>query len=130
MLSYTLNLTGGHMEKQAYFDLVVSHAQDMQAKYGVYTSVCISMSCVESSWGESHEATVDKNILGIKTPGNHNPSLNISQGDYATDDGGYYCHYDSWADCIDDYGYFLRNWLFDYIVYRLGDSPCYYSPDL
>lgn len=97
------------MEKQAYFNIVVPLAQAENAKYGVLASVCIAMSCVESTWGDSHEASVDNNILGIKIPGNHNPDFTITQGDYATDDGGYYAHYQSWAECVDDYGYFLRN---------------------
>lgn len=97
------------MSTQEYLNTVAPLAQSEQAKYGIYSSVCIAMSCVESSWGQSLASSNDNNILGIKYPGVHNPDLTISQGSYATDDGGYYCHYESWSDCIDDYGYFLRN---------------------
>ena len=88
---------------------IASAAQAGFTKYGILASVTIAQAAIESTWGTSIAYTTDNNMFGIKVPGVHNPSLNISTGTEATDDGGNYAHYDSWEDSVDDHGYFLRN---------------------
>lgn len=97
--------------QQAFIDYIAPKAQEGYKKYGVFPSVTIAQACWESIWGNYEGAVVakDNNFFGIKYPGNHDPSLKISQGSWATDDGGNYCHYESGGDSCIDHGYFLRN---------------------
>ena len=37
----------------------------------------------------------------------HDPTITITVGSWATDDGGYYCHYTLWVDSVKDHIYFL-----------------------
>lgn len=96
-------------EQQNFINFLVPLAQKSHKDYGVFASVTIAQACYESTWGTSYLANHDNALFGIKTPGNHNPNLTITQGSWATDDGGYYCHYLSREDSVDDHGYFLRN---------------------
>ena len=97
--------------QQEFIDYIAPKAQEGYKKYGVFASVCIAQACWESAWGNYEGAVVakDNNFFGIKYPGNHDPSLKISQGSWATDDGGNYTHYESGGDSCIDHGYFLRN---------------------
>lgn len=96
-------------EQQEFINYLIPKAKAAYEKYGVFASVTIAQACYESTWGTSYLAKHDNALFGIKTPGNHNPDLTITQGSWATDDGGYYCHYLSWDDSVDDHGYFLKN---------------------
>ena len=92
----------------AFIEKIKQGAIDTQSKYGVFASVTIAQAIIESTYGTSYLATTDNNLFGVKIYGNHDPSLTITQGTYATDGaGGYYCHYQSWADSLQDHGYFL-----------------------
>jgi cell wall-associated NlpC family hydrolase len=94
----------------SFINNVYQGAQDGQTKYGIFASVTIAQGALESTWGTSPLAQTDNNLFGIKTGGAHDPSITISQGTAPTDGtGGYYCHYNSWADSILDHGYFLKN---------------------
>jgi cell wall-associated NlpC family hydrolase len=97
------------MSNQDFINKIVNGAKKGYQKYGILPSVTIAQAINESGWGNSYLARTDNNLFGIKYNGNHNPNLNISQGTWATDDGGYYTHYNSWDDSIDDHGYFLAN---------------------
>lgn len=91
----------------AFISQIKDGAINTQKKYGVFASVTLAQAIIESAFGTSYLARQDNNLFGVKIYGNHDSTLTISQGSYATDDGGYYCHYQSWADSILDHGYFL-----------------------
>lgn len=97
------------MTNQEFLNKVIPGAQKTYEKYGIFASITIAQAINESGWGRSYLAKTDYNLFGIKYPGNHEPSLRISKGTWATDDGGYYTHYQSWGDSIVDHGYFLKN---------------------
>lgn len=97
------------MSNQDFINKIVAGAKKGYEKYGILPSVTIAQAINESGWGNSYLARTDNNLFGIKYPGNHSPDLKISQGTYATDDGGYYTHYESWSDSVEDHGYFLAN---------------------
>lgn len=97
------------MSNQDFINRVLPGAKKTFQKYGIFPSITIAQAINESGWGGSSLAKTDKNLFGIKYPGNHDPSLKISKGTWATDDGGYYTHYESWDDSIIDHGYFLKN---------------------
>lgn len=97
------------MSNQDFINKILSGAKKTFEKYGIFPSITIAQAINESGWGKSRLASTDNNLFGIKYPGNHDPSLKIKQGSWATDDGGYYTHYESWADSIIDHGYFLKN---------------------
>ncbi|EKQ56263.1 MULTISPECIES: glucosaminidase domain-containing protein [unclassified Clostridium] len=97
-------------EQQDFINKIVKGAQKGYEKYGVFASVTIAQACLESTWGTSPLARRDNNLFGIKYGGNHDPSLTITQGSQPTDGtGGYYAHYESWDDSVQDHGYFLKN---------------------
>ena len=96
-------------QQQQFINSILSGAKQGYQKYGIFASVTIAQAIEESGWGGSYLAHTDYNLFGIKYPGNHDPSLIISQGSWATDDGGYYTHYNSWSDSILDHGYFLAH---------------------
>ena len=94
----------------AFIEVIKEGAIATQTKYGVFASVPIAQAIIESTYGTSPLARTDNNLFGVKIDGAHAPDLNITQGSWATDGaGGYYCHYVSWADSLEDHGYFLRN---------------------
>jgi hypothetical protein len=97
------------MTNQEFINSLLSGAQNGYEKYGILPSVTIAQAINESGWGRSSLAKTDNNLFGIKYPGNHDPSLKITKGSWATDDGGYYAHYQSWSDSVQDHGYFLKN---------------------
>ncbi|WP_297428629.1 glucosaminidase domain-containing protein [Clostridium sp.] len=97
------------MSNQDFINKIVAGAKKGYEKYGILPSVTIAQAINESGWGNSYLAKTDNNLFGIKYPGNHSPDLKISQGTWATDDGGYYSHYESWNDSVEDHGYFLAN---------------------
>ncbi|WP_027633390.1 phage protein [Clostridium hydrogeniformans] len=92
-----------------FINKIVPGAKKTFEKYGVFPSITIAQAILESGWGKSKLSKTDNNLFGIKFPGAHDPSLRISRGTWATDDGGYYVHYQSWGDSIIDHGYFLKN---------------------
>lgn len=94
---------------QDFINSIVNGAKEGRVTYLVFASVTIAQAINESGWGSSYLAKTDNNLFGIKFPGNHDPSIKISRGSYATDDGGYYCHYQSVDDSVLDHGYFLKN---------------------
>ena len=93
----------------AFIEQIKDGAIQGQKDYGVFASVTIAQGIIESTYGTSKLAKTDNNLFGIKFPGKHDPRLTITQGTWATDDGGYYCHYQNWNDSILDHGYFLKN---------------------
>lgn len=97
------------MSNQDFINKIVNGAKKGFEKYGILPSVTIAQAINESGWGESYLARTDNNLFGIKYPGKHDPDLTITQGTWATDDGGYYTHYQSWNDSVEDHGYFLAN---------------------
>lgn len=97
------------MSKQDFLSKVIPGAQKTYEKYGVFPSVVIAQAIHESGWGGSRLARVGFNLFGVKFPGAHDPSLKITRGSWATDDGGYYAYYQNWGDSIMDHGYFLKN---------------------
>lgn len=101
---------GKFKTQQEFIDAIVPGAQAGWKKYGVYASVTIGQALGEAGWQMTQpSAYKDNNLFGIKYPGNHAPGLTITQGTWATDDGGYYAHYESISDSVEDHGYFLRN---------------------
>lgn len=97
------------MGKQEFLSKVIPGAQKTYEKYGVFPSVVIAQAIHESGWGGSRLAREGFNLFGVKFPGAHDPSLKITRGSWATDDGGYYAYYQNWGDSIMDHGYFLKN---------------------
>ena len=97
------------MSNQDFINKILNGAKKGYEKYGILPSVTIAQAINESGWGGSYLSRTDNNLFGIKYPGNHSPDLQISQGTWATDDGGYYTHYQSWSDSVEDHGYFLAN---------------------
>jgi|GEM_PF-813037 hypothetical protein len=97
------------MSNQDFINKIINGAKKGYEKYGILPSVTIAQAINESGWGGSSLARTDNNLFGIKYPGNHSPDLKITQGTWATDDGGYYAHYESWSDSVEDHGYFLKN---------------------
>jgi hypothetical protein len=97
------------MSNQDFINKIVRGAQKGYEKYGVLPSVTIAQAINESGWGGSYLAKTDNNLFGIKYPGNHDPDITVTQGSWATDDGGYYAKYESWDDSVEDHGYFLKN---------------------
>ena len=69
----------------------------------------MAQAILESGWGKSRLAATDNNLFGVKVYGAHDPSLGVTQGTWASDDGGYYAHYKSWDDSVKDHAYFLKN---------------------
>jgi cell wall-associated NlpC family hydrolase len=107
--SFFVSKRSENLSNQDFINKIVNGAKKGYEKYGILPSVTIAQAINESGWGGSYLAKTDNNLFGIKYNGNHNPALSISQGTWATDDGGYYTHYQSWDDSIDDHGYFLAN---------------------
>lgn len=97
------------MSNQSFINSIVNGAKQGFTTYHVFASVTIAQAINESGWGGSHLAKTDNNLFGIKYPGNHDPSIKISKGSWATDDGGTYCHYQSTSDSMLDHGFFLKN---------------------
>lgn len=97
------------MTNQEFINSLIVGAQNGYQKYGILPSVTIAQAINESGWGKSSLAKTDNNLFGIKYPGNHDPTLKVTQGSWATDDGGYYAHYQSLGDSVEDHGYFLKN---------------------
>lgn len=97
------------MSNQSFINSIVSGAKEGYVTYLVFASVTIAQAINESGWGKSSLAKTDNNLFGIKFPGKHDPSIKITKGSYATDDGGYYCHYQSTNDSMLDHGYFLAH---------------------
>jgi uncharacterized FlgJ-related protein len=97
------------MTNQEFIEFLVPQAQKGYVDYGVFPSVTIAQAIWESGWGGSYLSKTDYNLFGIKYPGNHDSSITVTQGTWATDDGGYYAHYDSWGDSCLDHGFFLAN---------------------
>ncbi len=97
------------MTNQEFINSLIVAAQSGYKKYGILPSVTIAQAINESGWGKSRLAQTDYNLFGIKFPGNHDPSLKVTQGSWATDDGGYYAHYSSTGDSVEDHGFFLKN---------------------
>lgn len=97
------------MSNQDFINKIINSAKKGYEKYGILPSVTIAQAINESGWGGSYLARTDNNLFGIKYPGKHDPDLTITQGTWATDDGGYYTHYQSWDDSLEDHGYFLAN---------------------
>lgn len=97
------------MTHEEFIAFLVPQAQKGYQDYGVFPSVTIAQAIWESGWGGSYLARTDYNLFGIKYPGNHDSSITITQGTWATDDGGYYAHYNSWGDSCLDHGFFLYN---------------------
>lgn len=96
--------------KAEFIQALVAGAQEGYKKYGIFPSVTIAQALGEAGWQMTQPcAYKDNNLFGIKYPGNHDPSLTISVGTYATDDGGNYTHYSSVGDSVQDHGYFLKN---------------------
>lgn len=97
------------MSNQDFINKIVNGSKKGYEKYGILPSVTIAQAINESGWGTSYSSQNDNNLFGIKFPGKHDPDLTITQGSYATDDGGYYASYQSWSDSVEDHGYFLAN---------------------
>lgn len=97
------------MSNQDFISKIVNGAKKGYEKYGILPSVTIAQAINESGWGKSYLSKTDNNLFGIKFPGNHSSDLQITQGTWATDDGGYYAHYLSWDDSVEDHGFFLKN---------------------
>ncbi|MBZ9633079.1 phage protein [Clostridium sp. FP1] len=97
------------MSNQDFINSVVPGAKKGYTTYHIFPSITIAQAINESGWGGSRLTKTDNNLFGIKYPGNHDPSIKISKGSWATDDGGYYTHYESVNDSILDHGYFLKN---------------------
>ncbi|MBX4259729.1 glucosaminidase domain-containing protein (plasmid) [Clostridium estertheticum] len=97
------------MSNQDFINSIVNGAKKGYTTYGIFASITIAQAINESGWGGSRLVKSDKNLFGIKYPGKHDPSIKISQGSWATDDGGYYTHYQSVSDSVLDHGYFLKN---------------------
>lgn len=97
------------MSNKDFINKIVPGAQKTYSKYGIFPSITLAQAILESGWGKSLAAKNDKNLFGIKFPGRHDPSLKITKGSWATDDGGNYACYQSWGDSIIDHGYFLKN---------------------
>jgi hypothetical protein len=95
--------------QQDFIAYIVPQAQKGYQDYGIFASVTIAQAINESGWGGSYLARTDYNLFGIKYPGNHDSSISVTQGTWATDDGGYYAHYNSWGDSCLDHGFFLAN---------------------
>lgn len=95
--------------QQDFIAYIVPQAQKGYKDYGIFPSVTIAQAINESGWGGSYLARTDFNLFGIKFPGNHDGSISVTQGTWATDDGGYYAHYQSWGDSCLDHGFFLAN---------------------
>lgn len=96
-------------DQQDFIAYIVPQAQKGYKDYGIFASVTIAQAINESGWGRSYLAKTDYNLFGIKYPGNHDSSITVTQGTWATDDGGYYAHYNSWGDSCLDHGFFLAN---------------------
>jgi hypothetical protein len=96
-------------DQQDFISYIVPQAQKGYKDYGIFASVTIAQAINESGWGRSYLARTDYNLFGIKYPGNHDSSITVTQGTWATDDGGYYAHYSSWGDSCLDHGFFLAN---------------------
>lgn len=97
------------MSNQDFINSIINGAKRGFTAYHVFASITIAQAINESNWGKSLLVKTDNNLFGIKYPGNHDPTIKVSQGSFATDDGGYYCHYQSVSDSILDHGYFLKN---------------------
>lgn len=93
--------------QQDFINSLICGAQETQKQFGIFASVTIAQAIWETGWGKSSLVRTDNNLFGIKEKGNH--GVTISRGTWATDDGGYYAHYNSLKDCMYDHGYFLKN---------------------
>ena len=100
---------GQTASQQNFIKSLIPGAKQGFTTYGVLASITIAQAIVESAWGTSHLAKNGYNLFGIKYPGNHDPTITITRGSWATDDGGYYAYYKSWTDSILDHGYFLKH---------------------
>lgn len=102
-------------QQQAYLNKVVPIAQQVAQKYGVYTSVMLAQSILESNWGISDLATQANNYFGMK--GDYNgQSYTIKTREWSADKGSYYItadfrQYPSITASFEDNGNKLRNGL-------------------
>lgn len=90
-----------------FINSLVEGAKQTQKEYGIFASVTIVQAIIETGWGKSKLVKTDNNLFGIKMYGNH--GVEISKGTWATDDGGFYAHYNSLNDSMKDHGYFLKH---------------------
>ena len=87
-------------------------AQQMQANYGVHSSISIAQAILESDWGESELSAVYNNLYGMKgdNPGN-TVLLSTSEyynGEWITIQAKFRV-YDSWAESIQDHALLFVN---------------------
>ncbi|MFD1418353.1 glycoside hydrolase family 73 protein [Companilactobacillus keshanensis] len=100
-------------QQQAFLSMAVPMAQKAAATYGVYTSVMLAQSILESGWGTSTLATEGNNLFGIK--GDYNGAyVTMKTAEWSAEQGWYYiyanfCKYPSYLESFADNGNKLRN---------------------
>lgn len=88
---------------------VISKIMEVSKKYGLLPSGLISQLYLESNWGASYEGQTDHNWGGLTGTAQTRPSgVVVTTGNARpANEGGYYMHFASDEDFIQDYAYLL-----------------------
>ncbi|MBC1458829.1 glucosaminidase domain-containing protein [Listeria newyorkensis] len=108
--------------KQEFIELLAGHAQQIQEKDGILTSITLAQAILESDWGNSGLATDGRNLFGIK--GRYqNDSVTMPTQEYENDTwvtvDAAFRKYPTWFESLDDHAsLFLKGTSWDKDKYR------------
>lgn len=100
-------------QQQAFLAMAAPMAQKAASEYGLYASVMLAQSILESAWGQSDLATQGNNLFGIK--GDYNGAyVSMPTSEWSADQGWYKIYanfrkYPSYYESFQDNGNKLRN---------------------
>lgn len=98
-------------EQHAFFDRIVTVAQQNQKKYGVFASVTMAQAALESNYGKSQLASKYFNLFGVKGNAKNGiklPTLEYFDGRYQQIED-YFVIYSDWDESIREHGKLLYN---------------------
>ncbi|WP_430535483.1 glucosaminidase domain-containing protein [Listeria rocourtiae] len=108
--------------KQEFIELLAGHAQQIQEKEGILTSITLAQAILESDWGNSGLATEGRNLFGIKGK-YQNDSVMMPTKEYENDTwvtvDAAFRKYPTWYESLDDHAnLFLKGTSWDKDKYR------------
>ncbi|MBC1606122.1 GW domain-containing glycosaminoglycan-binding protein [Listeria rocourtiae] len=108
--------------KQEFIELLAGHAQQIQEKEGILTSITLAQAILESDWGNSGLATEGRNLFGIKGK-YQNDSVMMPTKEYENDKwvtvDAAFRKYPTWYESLDDHAnLFLKGTSWDKDKYR------------
>lgn len=101
-----------HTKEQNFINKLSIHAQEIQSKYHILTSVTLAQAILESNWGESELATKAHNLFGVKSSSNQK---HVSMKTKEYENGKWkevtanFRKYDNWDESLDDHASLFLN---------------------